>query len=221
MKFNCPRYLLLFAFVLLQSLALYAQKPVNNKEIKKGESINFKTKPESKPGYYAAWYTRGAFDLTSYQVDIDTQGNIHASEIRGCYTKHQGEIVISHASGKISRNGDTMNVLANTIYSKFYVLEIKENGLVDSFTSIIEIDLVSQTLKGDYCPNIVSINSSSVLITALPRKVAIKEIWKPSHPDKTIGEFIYFSIKDSEGKFLLLPQSDYMIIGGNSLTNIK
>lgn len=195
----------------------FAQEHINNRELNNGEILSYKTRPESNPQFYAGWYTRGSYDLTRYKVEIDTQGKIIASNLRGCYLKHQGEVYIFHSTGNVSRVGDTTKVLAKTIYSKFYVIGLKENGVVDSFSSEIKIDILSQTLKGKYSPNLVTINSQ-LSITALPSKVKKKEIYKATHPDQTVGEFTYFSIIDSKGKSLLLPQGDYVVLGGNSLT---
>lgn len=195
----------------------FAQEHINNRELNNGEILSYKTKPESNPQFYVGWYTRGSYDLTSYKLEIDTQGNIIASNLRGCYLKHQGEVYIFHSTGNVSRVGDTTKVFAKTTYSKFYIIGLKKNGLVDSFNSEIRIDLLSHTLSGDYSPNLVSIHSL-LCITALPRKVKTKEIYKARHRDQTVGEFTYFSIIDSKGKTLLLPQGDYVILGGNSLS---
>lgn len=189
-------------------------------ELSNGETINFQSRPEFKKNSHAGWYSRGSYDLSKYKMNIDTQGNLKVSELRGCPGKHQGEISLFHSKGSLTRIGDTLKIQANTIYDKFYIFGIKENGIVDSLSSDINIDLVSRTLKGNYCPNLIRIQSE-VTICALPEKINIKEVYKSLHKENTVGEFVYFTIRDSENKVKIFPHGDYVIIGADNVTIVK
>lgn len=182
-----------------------------------GEMVDFKTGPALKKHIYEGWFKRSSYDRTKFNLHIDTQGNLKVSELRGCKGKNQGELSIFTAKGSLIRIGDTLNVNGRTVYDQFYLLEIKEGGIVDSFSSEISIALVSRTLKNTYCPNLVRI-SSELSICAMPEGMAIKELYKPVHKDNTIGEFVYFSIQDSDGKVKHYPQGDYVIIGADQLS---
>jgi hypothetical protein len=204
--------------LILQSfVGSYAQNPVNFHELNEGEIINFQSKPVLTKNSHSGWYKRGAYDLSSYNINIDTQGHLNVSELKGCNGKHQGEILLLHSKGNITRILDTIKVQAKTIYDKYYIIGIKENGIIDSFSADIKFDLISKTLKNSYCPNLVSIRPE-LDICALPKGVKKNEVWKPIHKDNTIGEFAYFAVIDSEGKSLIFPQGDYVIIGADTLS---
>jgi len=178
--------------------------------------VSYTNNTESRNNFFAGNYTRSSYDLTSYKIQIDTQGKIQVSNLRGCKGKHQGEISFFHSSGFIQRVEDTTKIIARTHYSKFYVIEITKKGIIDSFSSTISIELVSSTLKKSYCPNLVMVNPH-LSICALPSNVKRKQVYKAIHRDSNIGEFTFFSIVDSMGKSIALPQGDYVIIGGNTL----
>lgn len=210
-------FILLVGFVSISFQNSKPREPLKFFNLADGEMVDFKTGPALKKHTYEGWFERSSYDLTRFNLHIDTQGNLKVSELRGCSGKHQGELSIFTAKGSLIRIGDTLKVNGKTVYDHFYLLEIKEGGMVDSFSSEISIDLVSRTLKNTYCPNSVRI-SSEVSICAIPEKMAIKELYKPVHKDNTIGEFVYFSIQDANGKVKHYPQGDYVIIGADQLS---
>lgn len=187
------------------------------RELWEGETVNFQTNPKGILNYYSGNYHRGSDDSTRYSFRIDNAGHLMVSKLRACIGKHQSQLTLDHADGSITRNGDTLNIKAQTVFTKFYIFGIQENGIVDSLSAEISVNLVSKTLNGKSCRNLVRVDSH-VDVCALPEKVKIKEIYKDHHADYTIGEFVYFSVTDSKNKTRNFPHGDYVIIGANSKT---
>jgi hypothetical protein len=200
-------------------------------ELKQNETIEFTDKQKDTSEYsdkrkvvtktISGSFSRGSYDSSSYVIRYDKDGNLNLKEIRGCSGKHQNEISLKLCSGTISRNNDTLRINAKTSFNMIYIFNIQKNGIVDSFISDIQVEIVSSTLENNYCPSIVTSGleySGGVTdIVALPINISEDEIYKPFHEDKTIGIFTYFAVKDSKGKSKFYPPNDYVIIGGKSL----
>ena len=188
-------------------------------EMEVGDTLNFNHGPQTGIELFEASYKRGSYDGKKYDIRIDTVGNLIISNLRNSFGESSSEINIINGRGSITRKGDTLVVKSKTIYNTFYLINIK-NGVIDSVTNELEMQLVSKNIKNEYCPNRVTAYSH-VNIIALPKGVKYKEFYKPIHSDKTIGIFTYFSILDSRGNRKHYPKGDYILIGGNSQTVLK
>ncbi len=200
-------------------------------ELKQNETIEFNDKPNETAKYadkqtgvtktFSGSFSRGSYDSAAYVIRYDNDGNLNLRELKGCSGKHQNEISLKLCSGTISRTNDTLRINAKSSFDMIYLFNIKENGMVDSFSSDIQVDIVSKTLENNYCPSLVTSGSKYsgrvTYIVALPVNISKDEIYKPFHEDKTIGIFTYFAVKDSNGKSKFYPADDYVIIGGKSL----
>ncbi len=133
------------ATVLILTLQPFTQPYIINYELKQNEVIKFNDGPESKIENYRGWFRRGAYDSSRYVINIDTLGNLKVGELRGSTRLYQNEINLYHSIGTINRYGDTLKIQAKTIYKKLYIFNLETNGILDSLSADIQIDLVSRT----------------------------------------------------------------------------
>ena len=212
---------LLFAFLIFQSFTrITTNGEYKNYELKQNETVTFKDGPNSKADKFSASYKRGSYDHTRYEIVVDTGINLIVSNITECAGKHQNELSLILCSGIISRNEDTLKIHDKTINDKLYLFNVEKNRIVDSMTPDIQIDIISKTLKNEYCPNLFS-NAAITGIVALPKDVNTDEIYKAFHKDNTVGVFTYFKVADSNGRSKMYSAGDYVLIGGNSLNFSK
>lgn len=203
---------LLFCIIILLSfIRISPQNGVEFYELKTNDTIIFKDGP-----HVNATYKRGSYDKTGYDMYLTNKGGIHIKDRIKCMDKNQSEVIFFNCSGSITRNIDTLKIIAKSNYKYFYIFSIEKNGIVNTLPSNIKLVLVSKTLKNEYCPNLVS-TVASLQIVAIPNKVNPKEVYEPIHKDNTIGVFNYFLVTDSTGKSHTYPAGDYVITGGNSL----
>lgn len=188
-------------------------------EIKVGDTLSFKHGPEGGIELFEASYKRGAYDGKKYDIQVNRKGNLIVSDLGSSIGESSSEINIIHGQGFITRKGDTSVVHLKTIYDKFYLIDVR-NGVIDSVTKELEMQVVSKNSKNEYCPNRVT-SYSVVSIIALPRGVKYKDFYKAVHSEKTIGIFTYFSILDSRGNRKHYPKGDYILVGGNSQTCLR
>lgn len=215
---------LLAIFFGFQSFDL-KQGPVKNLhyELKDGDVVDYNHDSVffSKGLLFAtANYKRGSFDGTSFEIEADKSGSVVLKNRKSCPNRNQSELSIFRTHGNLFRVGDTLKIWAGSGFKKVYLFSLDPKEMVDSFSNEVKIDLVSKTYKGAYCPNLVRFGTSLEVI-ALPNGVKTKKIYVPIHGKNTIGTFTYFSIRDSKGKRKSLPQGDYIIFGGNTLSELK
>ena len=212
---------LLFVFLIFQSFTrITTNGEYKNYELKQNETITFKDGLNSKANKFSASYKRGSYDQTRYEIFVDTGINLIVSNITECAANYQNELSLILCSGTISRNEDTLKIHAKTIHDKLYLFNVKKNRIVDSLTPDIQIDIISKTLKNEYCPNLFS-SGAITGIVALPKDINTDEIYAAFHKDNTIGVFTYFKVTDSNGKSKMYSAGDYVLIGGNSLNFSK
>ncbi len=202
---------------ILQSFIIVSENEVRLYEMLPNETISFKGGPNMNTDSFFGSYSQGSFDLTRYTINVDKTGNLTISDLRGCKGKHQNEISLYHCSGTITRMSDTIIIHAKTVYDKLYIFSIKKNGIIDSLSSEVKIELISKTLKCEYCPSLATITGSSARVIALPKNIRTTEIYKHSHKEKTVGVFAYFNVTDLTGKSKLYSEGDYVLIGGKTL----
>ena len=214
---------LALVFVSLYSFVeLKKPKALRKGELTSGETIHFGEKEKDPKTYRLQSARRGSYDQSRYSIMFDTFGNITVSSINGCQGNHQNELELMNCYGSITRAvNDTVSIQATTTFRKLYLFNIQKNTLIDSFSDNVNIEIFSKTLTGEYCPVIVTgENGSSYLstgITALPKNLEYKELYKPIHEDESIGIFTSFRLSDSKGQTKQCESNDYVLIGGNSL----
>jgi hypothetical protein len=195
-------------------------------ELKPNETIHFGEQAKDPKTFRLQSSRRGAYDNSGYHIIIDSLGNITVSSINGCQGNHQNELELMNCYGSITRAvNDTVKIQASTTFRKFYLFNIQKNTLIDSFADNVNIEIFSKTLTGEYCPVIVTgENGSSYIptgITALPKNLEFKELYKPIHNDESIGIFSSFRLSDSKGQTKNFESNDYVLIGGNSLNVVR
>jgi hypothetical protein len=195
-------------------------------ELKPNETIHFGEQAKDPKTFRLQSSRRGAYDNSGYHIMIDSLGNITVSSINGCKGNHQNELELMNCYGSITRAvNDTVKIQASTTFRKFYLFNIQKNTLIDSFADNVNIEIFSKTLTGEYCPVIVTgENGSSYIptgITALPKNLEFKELYKPIHNDESIGIFSSFRLSDSKGQTKNFESNDYVLIGGNSMTVVR
>jgi|GEM_PF-6573951 len=195
-------------------------------ELKPSETIHFGEKVKDPKTFRLQSSRRGAYDNSGYHIMLDTIGNISVGSINGCKGNHQNELELMNCYGSITRAvNDTVKIQASTTFRKFYLFNIQKNTLIDSFADNVNIEILSKTLTGEYCPVIVTgENGSSYIptgITALPKNLEFKELYKPIHNDESIGIFSSFRLSDSKGQTKNFESNDYVLIGGNSLNMVR
>jgi len=206
---------IILGIFILQSFILISENEVTDYELQPNETIPLKGDPNMKTDQFFGSYSQRSYDLTRYTIKVDTTGTLTVSDLRGCKGKHQNELSLFTCSGTITRMSDSIIIHAKTVYDKLYIFSIKKNGIVDSFSSEIKIELISKTLKNEYCPSLLT-TSHGARIVALPKNIKTSEVYKHSHKEKTVGVFTYFSLKDSKGKSKLYTEGDYVLMGGNN-----
>lgn len=205
---------LLFAFILTSFVASQPLEEVENYELKQQDSIAFTNGPQVRKEKIRIALSRGANDKSSYSIKLADGGVLTISDLKACKGLAQSKLELFLCSGYFSRKADTIIVHTKTIFDKLYMVNVKEWGRIDSFSSEATISIISKTLKNEYCPSLLTINSWVNLI-AIPQNVNPKEVWKARHKAKTVGVFTYLNITDAQGKTKSYPQGDYILIGGN------
>lgn len=198
-------------------------KPIEVKlekyEIAEGDTLHFSHGPDGAIENFEGTNKCRTFDGKKYDISVNNTGNLIISKLAKTVGKSSSELNIIHGKGFITRIGDTLAARISTKYNKFYLIELK-TGVIDSITNEFELKLVSKNTKNEYCPNRVN-TFSVVSIVALPTGVKYKKIYKPVHSEKTIGQFTYFSIFDSQEKRKFYPHGQYILVGGNSQVVVK
>ncbi len=195
-------------------------KEYKNYELKQNEIIQFENGPDSKYETKSGSLSKGSYDGTAFTIKYDNESKISVSGVRGCKGIHQNKISFYLCSGTISRNADTITVVAKTISDKLYLINVNRNGIVDTFSSAIRFELVSKTLKNEYCPTLVTMGAFSE-ITALPKNTNPELVYKAVHKKNTVGIFTYLLVMDAYGLTKTYPSGDYVLVGGNSMSYTK
>lgn len=216
--------------VLLFSLSAFGPRK-KDKEFRAGElqpnqTIHFGYKLKNPKTFIIQSIEQSHDDNSKFQITIDSIGNISVSNIDECTGNHQNELELINCFGSITRStNDTVKIQASTTFRKFYLFNIKKNTLIDSFTDRVNIEIVSKTLTDAYCPVIVTgENGSSYItteITALPKNIEFKEVYKQIHKEETVGIFSLCRVTDSFGHTNNFDPNDYIVIGGNSLNFVR
>lgn len=186
--------------------------PDMGRSFKNGDSLSFDFNlPDS---LYEGMSSMGSYDGKKYKVQYNSKGEIKVSNLQGARGISQNNLDLFLACGTLKQNEDNLSISASTHFNTFYLYSL-EKGLLDSFSSTIEINLRSKTLKNKWCPHWVTTNGR-LSITALPNGIHYKKTYRYSHAPKTVGIFENFSIQDANGTLKNYAQGDYILVGGNS-----
>lgn len=211
-------FALCFALVLLsmQSFSPYLKSQYF--ELKEGEKVSFNHLSEVNHKYFSSVSKRASYDGSKYEIELDSSSNLIIKKIQSCPDINQSELEILYSQGSINRINDTLNIEIKTAKSKWYLIPIKKQVEIDSFSSKVYIKILSKDLNDNICRNLVS-DYRLIKIIALPAGNPIKEVYKPLHKKNTVGSFSYFKIEDSNGKSKTYTKGDYFMIGANSYKN--
>lgn len=213
--------LLMFCLSSLLFLMLPSFKqPLNllvNKSYLAEEELVFDHTPKMPTHLFLAGYRLGAYDGSRYTFRIDSTGLINVFRLRSSRGISQNKLMLYLLKGVIGKKGDTSVVRINTVYEKIYLVEVKQNGIIDSIPQDATISLCAQTLDNAPCRILVESDRHTTNLFALPVGFDRSEIFKRSHSRKSIGVFSYMQVKDKNGKVKNFPSGEYVIIGGNSL----
>lgn len=161
-------------------------------------------------------YKRSSYDQTSYNIEFDTTGTVQLDNVNGAKDIHQNEMNFILCKGKIKMTETGAEISASSGFNKIYVIRVDDPEEIDSFDSDINIHFNTITTSNTDCPLILSKCGSTNLV-AIPEGVKCKEVWKESHPKKTVGLFQNLTIRDSLNRHKVYKQGDFVIVGGNRL----
>jgi hypothetical protein len=192
----------------------------NRKQLKHGELCSFgdHIKYDTTKGKYKLSASRGAYDGSKYKVTILEAGLVKISEVQSARGIHQNELDMFACFGTFKQNHDTLEIDVQSNHSKLYIFNVDKNYVVDSFSAQCMIKVVSQTLDDKYSQTLVT-NELGNQVMALPYGVKHKRIWKAFHKKEEVGVFTRLEVSDTDGKFKSYPSDDYVMVGGNILTN--
>jgi hypothetical protein len=188
-------------------------KSKNHYAMKDGEVVFFGDEVE---GVIKTTSSRGAYDGSRYRWSADN-GVMTIAYVSAANGLHQSELEISHGIGEVSRNGDTSVIKSKSVYKKFYIFNVAENYMVDSFSKDIKVSIVTKSLVESESALLISNENSGLRTIALPNGVTTKQIWKAEHLKETVAEFVYLTISDSDGKEVNYPAGDYVLVGADKL----
>jgi hypothetical protein len=221
MKKISPSLLILFVVSLFVSSAYYIDKGFKKKKaknlysMKDGEVLKF---GENPIGVIKTVSSRGAYDGSSYRWSSN-DGVMAIAYVSPANGLHQSELEISHGIGKVLRKGDTSIIISKSIYKKFYIFNVADSYVIDSFSKDIKATIVTRSLDKSESFLLISNFNSGLRTIALPKGIKSKQIWKAEHAKETVAEFTYLSISDSAGKQVKYPAGDYVLVGADRLVN--
>ncbi|HAY89787.1 MAG TPA: hypothetical protein DCY51_10120 [Bacteroidetes bacterium] len=189
------------------------KKPKNHYSMKDGEVVPF---GDEVVGVIKTISSRGAYDGSRYRWSADN-GIMAIHYVSAANGQHQSELEISHGIGEVLRKGDTSVIQSKSIYKKFYIFNVADNYVVDSFSKKIHVSIVTRSLTESESSLLISNHNSSLRTIALPHGVKTKQIWKAEHPKETVAEFAHLTISDSDGEKVNYPAGDYVLVGADKL----
>ena len=111
--------LVILVVILLSFIRISPQDGVTFYELKQNDTILFKDGPHT-----SASYKRGSYDKTTYDMYLTKKGGFYITELNGCKQKNQSEIEFHNCYGSVTRNSDTLRIVAESYYKNFYIISI-------------------------------------------------------------------------------------------------
>ncbi len=192
----------------------FTLKDWNHYILKNGESIRFMGGPKDNIFLYQANASRGSYDKSSYNIKIDSLGQLHVSDLHEAMGKHQQELDIHFCEGSVTKKSDTLFIESESKYQKIYFLTQSKKNILDSLSNKIHIELVAISEDNEPADILVS---GRVRFASLPVKTNSQELYKPFHNKNTLAHFSYVLIRDDQGKEIKTSLDDLLLIGGNHL----
>lgn len=228
--------ILSFLIVLLCSFA------VLDKELKKnllqvGESISFSfNSKESK--HVLLSMKQGAYDGSGFHLDIDSNINIHVSHITQSTGPKQDEFTVVGCTGALTRYASHVSFRFEKNRKQYFLIDLNNAKLMDTFDSIIEVKLISSDLKGNpaayYCSGKASYTSyskssnpngdeakrdikpASIHLMSVPENIKRDDLFKEVHAANTLAQFSTIEIITSNNRIVRLPSGSYILCEGNT-----
>jgi hypothetical protein len=226
--------LLTFSFTLLD-------KEFQDNLLRIGESISFSNKPKSFNEVTSVSMKKGANDGSGFDLTIDTGKNITLRRIRKSFGPKQDELLVIGCTGTMTRNKENVIFNFEKCRKKYFLIDMINAKLIDSFDSIIQLSLSSTDINGNpaefYCsqkdksavykttsnqkdferidnkPAITDIN-----LTSVPADMKKNDLFSKVHKENTLAHFSNIELLTSTNKKVNLPSGDYMICEGNSFS---
>jgi hypothetical protein len=205
-----------------------------------GESISFSNKPKSFNEVTSVSMKKGANDGSGFDLTIDTGKNITLRRIRKSFGPKQDELLVIGCTGTMTRNKENVVFNFEKCRKKYYLIDMINAKLIDSFDSIIQLSLSSTDISGNpaefYCsqkdksavheetsnPNIVlpqireTPKNTDINLTSVPADMKKEDLFSKVHKENTLAHFSNIELLTSTNKKINLPSGDYMICEGNS-----
>jgi hypothetical protein len=231
----------IIAFMLLSTFSFTIHdKAFESNLLHVGESISFSNKPKHEKEISSFSMKKGAYDGSGFELKVDTGQNILLRSITQSNGPKQDELMVIGCSGSLTRNKDNVIFKFEKCRSKYYLIDLNNSKLIDSFDSIIQLSLSSSDIKGSpaefYCsqkdksavhyktsnpnaieeqidkkPKITNINLISV-----PADMKKEDLYKEVHKESTLAHFSNIELVTSTNRKVSLPSGSYILCEGNS-----
>jgi hypothetical protein len=233
----------LIAFVFLLTLSFTLKdKEFQDNLLKVGETIAFSNKPKYINELTSVSMTKGAYDGSGYALTIDTGKNITLRSIKQSNGPKQDELLVIGCTGTMTRNKENVIFNFEKCRKKYYLIDMINAKLIDSFDSIVQLSLSSTDINGNpaefYCsqkdksavyeetsiPNIVlpkvrnTPKNTDINLTSVPADMKKEDLFSKVHKENTLAHFSNIELLTSTNKKVNLPSGDYMICEGNSFS---
>ena len=229
------------AFVLILTFSFtILDKEFQDNLLKVGETISFSNKPKYIFERTSVSIKKGAYDGSGFDLTIDTGKNISLRSIKQSNGPKQDELLVIGCTGTLTRNKENVIFNFEKCRKKYYLIDMINAKLIDSFDSIIQLSLSSTDINGNpaefYCsqkdksavheetsnqnivlpkvrntPKITDIN-----LTSVPADMKKEDLFSKVHKESTLAHFSNIELLTSTNKKVNLPSGDYMICEGNS-----
>jgi hypothetical protein len=200
-------------------LSFNGKHPADNtkyREIELKDTIQIHNGPFSRDEVSSGSMRRGSFDETAYTIKFNQKGHLDISGVKGCRWKHQNELTMFRCTANIMRRGDTVSISISSIFNHMYLISLNGQGEVNELSPDLQIEFLPVTLKDSICPVLIS-EGTFPSIVALPRGANTDELYRPVHPEKSVGIFSCLSIREMTGRISYLKPGDYVLVGGDSM----
>lgn len=228
-----------FMFLLTFSFTI-KDKEFQNNLLKVGETVSFSNKPKSFNQVTSVSMKKGAYDGSGFDLTIDTGKNIFLRSIKQSNGPKQDELLVIGCTGTLTRNKENVIFNFEKCRRKYYLIDMINAKLIDSFDSIIQLSLSSTDINGNpaefYCSqkdksavhketsnqNIVlpkvrnTPKNTDINLTSVPADMKKEDLFKKVHKESTLAHFSNIELVTSTNKKVNLPSGDYMICEGNS-----
>ena len=168
-------------------------------------------------GYYIPYehYTRGSFDGTSFDIEVDKEGNVSVSGLEASRGIHQNELNLMMAQAVGHMKKDTLFLTINSTFSKVYLVHVDSESVLDSFETGGTLVITSEDYEGE-TGSLVFAGHPSQDVIALPQNVGQDKVFDRTHRKKHVAIFNTFEFR-SGSYSKSFPPGDYVVVGGNQL----